>query len=195
MTSMTATTSMIATTSTITVISTITVTSMITTFFLMIDSSLVDTFSFACAFNVLILPGLLVINQPMAFHMEGLHCEVLLSKLDELLAGGCLGLCQILLKTQNPLLLLPHVRKNSFNSFSKTTQLLDHEGLDLVFDRQAERGCARSRLLLKICVVAKRMVRTTINLVGTLHVVRYVHHKRGGMLRTGYRLKEQEIIM
>ncbi len=37
---------------------------------------------------------------------------------------------------------------------------------------QAHWGCARSRLLLKICVVAKRMVRTTINLVGTLHVVR-----------------------
>ena len=33
------------------------------------------------------------------------------------------------------------------------------------------------------------MVRTTINLVGTLHVVRYVHHKRGGMLRMGLRIK------
>ncbi len=38
---------------------------------------------------------------------------------------------------------------------------------------QAKRGCARSRLLLKKCVVAKRMVCTTINLVGTLHVLRY----------------------
>ncbi len=64
-----------------------------------------------------------------------------------------------------------------------------------LLQEQAERGCARSRLLLKICVVAKRMVRTTINLVGTLHVVQYVHHKRGGMLRTGYRLKEQEMTM
>ncbi len=52
----------------------------------------------------------------------------------------------------------------------------------------------RDYYLLKICVVAKRMVRTTISLVGTLHVVRYVHHKRG-MLRRGYRLKEQEMTM
>jgi hypothetical protein len=61
--------------------------------------------------------------------------------------------------------------------------------------KQAHWGYARLRLLLKICLVAKRMVRTTINLVGTLHVVQYVHHKRGGMLRTGYRLKEQEMTM
>ena len=53
----------------------------------------------------------------------------------------------------------------------------------------------RDYYLLKICVVAKRMVRTTTNLVDTLHVVRYVHHKRGGMLRRGYGLKEQEMTM
>ncbi len=43
--------------------------------------------------------------------------------------------------------------------------------------------------LLKICVVAKRMVRTTINLVGTLHVIRYVHRKRGGNAPQGLGIK------
>ncbi len=34
-------------------------------------------------------------------------------------------------------------------------------------------GAAPGRDYYLICVVAKRMVSTTINLVGTLHVVRY----------------------
>ena len=56
-------------------------------------------------------------------------------------------------------------------------------------------GATPGRDYYLICVVAKRMVRTTINLVGTLHVVRYVHHKRGGTLHRGYGLKEQEMTM
>ncbi len=65
----------------------------------------------------------------------------------------------------------------------------------LIINKPIGAAPGRDYYLLKICVVAKRMVRTTINLVGTLHVVRYVHHKRGGMLRRGYGLKEQEMTM
>ena len=56
--------------------------------------------------------------------------------------------------------------------------------------KQADRGCARSRLLI-ICVVAKRMVHTTINLVTQVldNIVRYDTSKKGGNAPQGLRIK------
>ncbi len=49
---------------------------------------------------------------------------------------------------------------------------------------QAHWGCARSRLLLKICVVAKRMVCTTINLV-VLYTLYGMYIIKGGERSAG----------
>ncbi len=48
-----------------------------------------------------------------------------------------------------------------------------------------------------ICVVAKRMVRTYYNQFSRYFTTLYgmIHHKKGGTLRRGYGLKEQEMTM
>jgi hypothetical protein len=60
---------------------------------------------------------------------------------------------------------------------------------------QADRGCARSRLLLNMC--SSKEDGTYYNQFSRFFTTLYgmIHHKRGGTLRRGHGLKEQEMTM
>ncbi len=66
---------------------------------------------------------------------------------------------------------------------------------DLFLCLQANRGCIRSRLLHNMC--SSKEDGTYYNQFSRYFTTLYgmIHHKRGGTLRRGYRLKEQEMTM